>query len=411
MRPARELNESPLPARALRLLLLAGAVSLLAAGWLLIRRADGASRPTVGSDSFSRSGLGHMVLRQTLAALDVPLLVSRHATLQRAGPGTLLVFAEPTFTAGDELFDELRELDAPGAAALVVLPRRRAETTPADRGRLHRAGSAPVEDVERVLEWIGIDAGIVRSRPQIWHSSLGVPDPTLAEPQLMRGFSGRRLIWGEDGVLLGSVRLGAMQLYVLSDPDLIANHGIVDGDNAAVVVRALQELCAGERMLVLDETLHGHAQAPSVWAELGRYPLLLLPLHLLLVAALVLWAAPARFGAPLRARPAIAAGKAFLIENIAGLLAMAGPSADALRRYARARLQLVLVRMQAPDSLAKEQRLAWVAARARGCLTDDDWQWLADMLRAPGDAATRASWLDAARRIHRLTKELLRADR
>ena len=125
----------------------------------------------------------------------------------------------------------------------------------------------------------------------------------------------------------------AARLLILSDPDVLANHGLGDGDNAAVAWSVLGYARQPGQAVVLDETLHGHERVPSLWRELFTFPL----------------AARDRAGgagdrvpgvgraAPLRrsgaAAARLAAGKGVLVENTAALLRLGGHSAYTLGRY------------------------------------------------------------------------------
>ena len=87
--------------------------------------------------------------------------------------------------------------------------------------------------------------------------------------------------------------------------------------------------------MVFDETIHGFDRVPGLLAESLRFPLVLGVLQSLLLLAVVLWAGMGRFGKPLPAAPALAAGKEVLIDNTAKLLVTGGHAGDSLLRYFR----------------------------------------------------------------------------
>jgi hypothetical protein len=174
----------------------------------------------------------------------------------------------------------------------------------------------------------------------------------------------RPLVACAAGTLLGLVT-GRNDVYVLSDPDVLANHGLDDGDNAAFALGLLDHLRDG-RPIVLDETLHGFELVPSIWTQLGTFPLVLLPVQLALLLAVVLWAAAGRFGPLVPPPPAIAPGKAFLVEQIAELLQVGGGSWQVLHRYYRNQLRTAARRLGSVRDEKHALALVQACARARG---------------------------------------------
>jgi hypothetical protein len=85
--------------------------------------------------------------------------------------------------------------------------------------------------------------------------------------------------------------------------------------------------------------------------------------QLFLLTAVIAWLAAGRFGAPLAPPPAIAPGKAFLVENIASLLAFGGHDALSLRRFVQLRVQQA-ARGHARAPGDHGAAVAWLAARA-----------------------------------------------
>ncbi len=110
---------SPFSRRAVRWLIVVGAVSFAAAAVLTV---TGDRVRSTAANAFSVSAIGHRAFVETLLALDVPVVVSRYHSVGKAGPGTVLVVAEPTTrSVATTDFDGL--LEAPNL--LYVLPKRR----------------------------------------------------------------------------------------------------------------------------------------------------------------------------------------------------------------------------------------------------------------------------------------------
>ena len=134
---------------------------------------------------------------------------------------------------------------------------------------------------------------------------------------------------------------------LITDPDLLNNHGLDEAGNAAHVVALIERLRAGGPV-VFDEVIHGHAREPGLWALLFRYPLVLATMQALLVAFALGLATRGRFGPPAAVPPPIAAGKDFLIAHTATLLRHGGHDAAMLRRYLVSTVTQVRTALHAP---------------------------------------------------------------
>ena len=149
----------------------------------------------------------------------------------------------------------------------------------------------------------------------------------------------------EQGVLFGEVRWAADsvgRMFVLSDPDLLATHTLGRSRNAELAVALMDAAREETRSIVFDETLHGHTAPPTIWRELFSFPLVLVLIQVAIVAAVLLWAAIGRFGAPLPAELSVRSGKETLIRNTADLLQTGGHSARVLDRYFQATIREVI---------------------------------------------------------------------
>jgi hypothetical protein len=170
----------------------------------------------------------------------------------------------------------------------------------------------------------------------------------------------------DDGsrALVGHFDRDGKDIWVLADPDVINNAGLRHPENARLAVALIDKLRGGGPV-VFDETVHGHAQAPSLLRVLFRFPLVLATMQVLICALLAVWAAMVRFGPRRAAPPPLAPGKDFLIANTAALLRFGGHHADALQRYLAANIQTVRHTLHAPDHLSPAALSAWLE-RVRG---------------------------------------------
>ena len=123
-------------------------------------------------------------------------------------------------------------------------------------------------------------------------------------------------------------------IWVLSDPDVINNVGMSHPENARLAIALIDKLRAGGAV-VIDETVHGHAQTPSLTRVLFSFPLVLATIQVLFCALIAMWAAMVRFGPKKVAPPPIAPGKDFLIRNTAALLRYGGHHVAGAARLSR----------------------------------------------------------------------------
>src|SRR5262249_39118671 len=137
----------------------------------------------------------------------------------------------------------------------------------------------------------------IEMRPIPWEPAVQL-EPHIERPQLLRSPVLAPVVECADGVLIGEASGGDRDVVVISDPDLIARHGLGRNATAILAVRALGLLRHGDETVVVDESLHGFATAATVWREMLRFPLVLVPVHLALIACLLLLATMTRFGSP-----------------------------------------------------------------------------------------------------------------
>lgn len=354
----------PWTARSARLCGAAALVSVLASFWLLIGSRESALR-SAAPNGYSASALGHQGLIRLLQQLGDPVVQQRSRTLPVHC--RLVVFAEPGESRGEREDDLVEEWLRQAGSALLVLPKRRGTEDFQHAGWIADDELLALGDVrQRLQQFAGVagtrEPGVIRV-PDVggWRAAWDLPEPTIAGPvQLLQRDGVAPIVQCDQGVLVGA--LG--DLFVLSDPDVIANHGLGQGRNAEFAVALLRRLADGGG-IAFDERRHGFALEPSIWRAIGEFPLVLVPVHLLLVLALVLWIANGRFGPVRAAAPAIAAGKSFLVDHIAGLLHSATSPAIAGRRYVRQLLRRAARRLHMPPGGSDEQVRAFVLARVR----------------------------------------------
>ncbi len=359
------MSEGAFTRRGAGILAAVAAASLAAAGFLGAFGDALYDPPSFSADSFSRSAVGHHAAVALLRGMGWQVVVSRHRPEDRAGEGAILALLEPRVgPEEDEGAARLERVDDAARWLLVVLPKRMAFPDPA---RPRFAGSAellPLADAQRVLDVLELGAKVVRPEKTIsgWRGEL--PSPAIDAPQLVVSGELRPLLATDDGMLVGEVAAQetarrSWRTIVVADPDVLATHGLGRGANAALLVRVLERLGAGERTIVVDETLHGLEEQPSLARALVRFPLVLATVSAVLAAALLAWAAAVRFGRPRPPDPLLAPGKLFLVESTAALLRHGGRAPDAAAAYLRAAKDEVVQRLRPPGEGGAGE--AWLA--------------------------------------------------
>jgi hypothetical protein len=393
---------NPFSRTTLIVVIAVAAVSLGVTVALTIVGDDLGERRSAGVDGYSVSAIGHRGLARMLEKLDVPVVVSRNNSGDKARHG-LLIIAEPTVT--DEASRErLIKLLASAPNTLLVLPKWFGST---ERGQawLSDARLLPIDEVTPVINALELDKPVTVEReaaPIAWGVDPGAPRPVIREPQLIATEGLSAIVTDRTGrQLLGRTTADDRTITVLADPDVLNNFGLRNADNARFAINLIDEL-RHDGPVVIDETMHGYAQAPSLVRTLFRFPLVLATLQVLVCALLVVWAAMVRFGPRREAPPPIAPGKDFLIRNTAALLHYGGHHAHALRRYLQLTVAAVRHALHAP-SLAPAAMTAWlerVRAVRGGTIS------LVTLEQAVEDAATPARVVEVADQVFRWRMEM-----
>jgi len=380
--------------------------SLVAAAVLLMSPGSARGLP-FEPHGYNRSAIGHSGLLRWLESRGERVVQRR--SMRSSGDCGLLVFAEPS-TDADEPGEHIAEWIDAAAETLLVLPKRRGWPDEDDPEWVRTISTIDRRAVRTVFEPFAAAVGedvpeVVRvDRVSNWRAVDGLSAPDLTAPaQLLRPSPNLEpLIECDQGVLLGS--LGGM--FVLADPDLVQNHGLLRGNNADLVLAVLAHV-RGDGPIVFDETLHGDGARDGIWKRAGEFPHVLVPVHLLLLTALLAWIANGRHGPALETASATGASKEFLIANIAALLRRGGHHGHAVRRYARLRVRRVADALQMPRSLPYDRARDLVLGKMDAAVRE---RFEAAVRESAGQvSAVRATVL--ANDIRTSTEEVLHAGR
>ncbi|MCF2903861.1 hypothetical protein L0666_02580 [Octadecabacter sp. CECT 8868] len=156
------------------------------------------------------------------------------------------------------------------------------------------------------------------------------------------------IVGTHSAMILGSCALmNGTKVFVLSDPDLINNHGLLQGDNA-FIIRDFVAQTVGTQQVIIDYSRDDWLtrdseglQRERTWADLKRFfspPFTLMWAGLLIAVVLILWRAALRFGPLLPTKDRLGASKMKAIGARARLMRLAGRDGALVVEYSKARL-------------------------------------------------------------------------
>ena len=270
---------------------------------------DPAAGNVTTASTFSRSAVGYHAFAELLRANGYRVRTNRDMSLAGVGNEDLLVILAP-----DTDNHNLKRLNGfvlqslAHRPVLVGLPKWDTQPARTKRGWIDRASRVPSEQLDKVLGTLPLDnANVVEDKKEAgtWHSDIGTVEPRLDEPQLIAAeMDWEPLVWTAEGTLLGRVRNIHIDtdIVVLSDTDILANHGLHRGENAELALAWIDRFLPAGGSVVFDETLHGFAIVHSVWRMLFQPPYIAATALALAAAAFTIWQAAVRFGAPVPAQ-------------------------------------------------------------------------------------------------------------
>lgn len=417
-------DNSVFSARALTLLILAGVLTFAGAAYFMIFGNTGIS---TGANSYSRSAIGHMGFVELLRRQGFTVIVSKHESAAKARDGALLVLAEPLSRrvasgGGLPLADR----------TLLILPKWRSLADPEKLGWVKQVAPMSAETVEKTLQAVLPDATLVRPEKEIewgkvslralhrlrpnrpdndllWNRMRARAAPAIAQPQLIEAPGLTPIVAGPAGILVGGAQIDGRWLFVISDPDLLSNHGLDDGENARHFIDAMSLFRSGDAPIVIDETIHGFSSDPNLWRKMFEPPYFVATLLAAAAIVILLWASIRRFGSPHALPEDSRVADTGLIEIGVNLLHQSGQGAEIARRYPAVIFRQVTQRLHTPRHLSESARIDWVdrVGDSRGVTTRyADLQRDAESPGLTGRARNEAV-LRAAQRLYKWKQEML----
>ncbi len=360
------MNKSAPFSRLAILLLVVCTTGLFALSVLLraFPNSEGATGNNIRPSSHSRSAVGHMGFYELLRRSGLPVQRGIGDVITQTGRDGVLIVAEPDryilIGQNNFKFTTVRSM-------LLVLPKWGGLRDRDRRGWIAKARELSPAVPDGILSHIVDDSEIVRvPPPPDWRiNEIGLDPQTRVTTQLITSRKLRPIVATANGILLGEVKnQKGRTIWVLSDPDIIENHGLLQGANASFALNMINALLAeadADGPIVFDETVHGFSSTPSSPLQIMvKFPFGIVTGLAAIAIILLLWAATGRFGAPRTEQSALNFGKTGLIANSARLIERAGHQAMALQRYLRMTVRDVATQLHAPAANEETQTLSWL---------------------------------------------------
>lgn len=282
---------------------------------------DGLQRWLVSQDLSAQSFTGGWPLDRSTVGLLVQPVFDLHPDTDRTPAATKddLLLQTDEF---DQEVDLIRE-KAQAVPSLIILPKWRSGMRLTGFG--HPFLIAPGTDIQSLLHQLaGQEVGrlsFARKPFQDFPAEQGLT-ARLYAAQMFEGRGCAPIIGQPGAMILGACPLKGDgeqdQVYVLSDPDLLNNHGLRLGDNARIAAQVLPEI-AGEDRIIIDYSTRNWLTEPDqaeqrerTWDDLKRLfepPFLSLWISAGLVLAIAVWRGGLRSGPVARQKPALGTGK------------------------------------------------------------------------------------------------------
>lgn len=324
--------------------------------------------------SYSVSALGYEGFYDTLRRLKRPVMRSAGNPLGMTGNNGTLIVAEPD-TVRISTSETIKLLTAP--RLLLVLPKWSGRPDEARPLWIDKATPVSINHAQQTMRLLlGPESVVFRADwPQAWATNLTGITPTGRDiVQLIQSDKLKPIVGNANGMLVGEMEERGRVIWVLADPDIMANHGITKGDNAAFMTALVDILRHrnnndSDAPIVFDETVHGYyLPKASPLGLIFRFPFVVVTWIICCTAVLLVWSGARRFGAPLVVKPPLDFGKAGLINNGARLLDYAGYQGVVIKRYVRMVIRTTGQALHAPGGLSETDLAVWLdrIGKARG---------------------------------------------
>ena len=421
------MRESPFSRRSV-ILLIACVTALVAASFLL--RAFGENLVLVGNKPVlgvrSISAIGHAGFYDLLRRLDRPVSRSAGSALSTVGTKGTLIVAEPRVSY---VIDDIESKIMQAPRLLLVLPKWHGTPDESNHSWVSEVETVPLNTARRVLSIVtGPRSTVFRKAlssdvKNAWQINTVGIEPSLHNlVQLIRADEMTPIVGDNNEILLGEIGNSRRKIWILSDPDVLSNHGITNGDNAAFMLAVVDALRLWNNSdlsapIVFDESVHGSQVSNSSPLELlFNFPFVIVTALFCAAVAILAASGAGRFGAPVVPKPVLNFGKANLIGNGARLLDYAGHHPEVLKRYIRMTIQSAANALRAlrhDDSThGNESITVWLDRVGKSRGVSSSCTDIAHVLRASNAEAESSlpRLFEGAKRIYDWKQEILKVE-
>jgi len=379
---------------------------------VLIAYAPDLRRPSDGgTHALSTSAVGFAGLAELLRAEGAAVTISHSLHPDREGRPGLLILTPGLLADPKAVLD----LHASGLE-LIILPKWLTGPDPTHPGWVVSQGLAPRELLEgRLLHALDRTDHLLRRHDRVRPVLLATKAFLAHGGSSAGAIDDLQFIAGPDRDWVSVVtdqygetllaRRTKAEVYLLTDPDLLDNHGLAQLANAHAATDLIDVLRGGHEPVIFDVTLAGLARTRSVLRLAFEPPFLAAALCTLAAACLMGLHAATRFGPPLRPAPAFAFGKRILADNSAALIRLVHREHRVGAGYAALISSLVARAVGPPRDLDEDQLAALLDRLGRRRNTTDAFGQIAREARLARDDA---ALMRAARKLFQWRQEMTR---
>jgi hypothetical protein len=361
-----------------------------------------------GSSALSRSAVGFAGMRELLRLRGVPQIVMRRPppdVPREGGAGLLIVTANSRTRT-----EAIQGLNFNGPL-LIVLPKWSVVPDPDHNGWVRRRDETlPDSIAQQILggydRQLALQHGPTTARPMLRMNGqpFARPGPVI-NLQTLQGEAWTPVVTNQAGRAV-LARFAETDVYVLSDPDLLNNHGLRDLDTARTGLAIINLLRDGDGPVMFDVSLlAGVRNQASLLRMLFDPPFLAVTLCLLAAAIFMGINTAVRFGPTQAVSRVFAFGDQALADNTAALVRLAKREAAMAPRYVQVVRGLAAKSLAAPRDLTPQQVGEFLdrMGRQRG-VTES----LTQLTDAAGQVRNRTDLMSVAQRLHRWRLEMTR---